>query len=396
MISGILNRWLQWLAVQPPVDGVLSSLGSTQWVQSACTIVYGQEEVSKDELLGLVLGVLLACFLGVMSFPKGRLGLNGFVYFFLSSDKKTRKPDDAVPDYHAPSCKKMKVVFIRHGQSEWNAVFNEGSKILLPFRFAKALVQEMLMFFDQDSIFFDSPLSEVGIRQGWDLMKFLASQPEKALDQATVSKRVKDLTVIEMVSIIRQDAGKSIVVSSILRRAISTGFLCLSPRFLKTPKEKDKMQLMTSLQEISRNVDTLSLTPAQKSPQIPAAEGKLKHMGDILSHFYRTRFDKRHNTGNKTLRQKAIKRQEQFVKWMLEQRETDCIIICGHSLWFREFFKSYLPKSSKHIARNNKMVNCGCIAFDFYKDSKNVHRIPPESIMEIYGGFEKTGKAKTH
>lgn len=201
----------------------------------------------------------------------------------------------------------------------------------------------------------------------------------------------------DIVSIIRGDSGESIVASSILRRAISTGFIALSPRFLKTAQVKDKVHVMTALQEISRNVDTLSLTPKQSSPLIPAGEAKLKHMGDLLAHFYRTRFDKRQNDGNKSFKLKAIKRQEKFANWVLgQQAQTNCVIVLGHSIWFREFFKSYLPKSSKHVAKTAKMVNCGVVAFDFYKDSKNVYRIPENSVKVIHGGFEdKSKKGKT-
>jgi len=394
---GWVNPWLRWLAAQPPIDGVLTSLSSAQSVQALCKTVLGTPTVPPNVLLGWIIGILMVYFLVMMMIPKGRLGIWGFIYFFLSSDQKTRKPDDANPDIAAASCKRMKVVFIRHGESEWNAVFNEGPKLTMPIRFLKALAQEFLMFFDQDSVFFDSPLSEVGIQQSWDLMSFLASQPTRTLENGQASRPVKELDVADLVSIIRGDAGRSIVVSSILRRAISTGFISLSPRFLKTQKEKDKVQIMTCLQEISRNVDTLSLTPKLAAPEIPATEANLKHMGDLMSHFYRTRFDKRHNKGNKSLKQKAIKRQEEFVKWLLDQAkgETDMIVVLGHSLWFREFFKSYLPKASQHVAKKEKMVNCGCIAFDFYKDSKNVYRIPPDSIKEIYGGFaDKSKKTK--
>jgi len=392
MASYILP-WVHWLSEQPPLDSILSSLVANDVVKVvAATILGPQEQLTSDTLLSMILGTMVSYLLVLCMFPKGRLSMWAFCYFFLSGDKKTRKPDDAMPDINAPSCKRMKVVFIRHGQSEWNAVFNEGSKLTLPLRLLKALMCEVLMFFDQDSMLIDSPLDAVGIQQGWDLMTFLASQPVRSLSNGGASRPVRELEIAEIVSLIRGDAGESIVASSILRRAISTGFICLSPRFLKTSQQKDKMQIMTCLQEISRNVDTLSLTPPYMSPQIPIGEAKLKHNGDLMSHFYRTRFDKRQNTGNKTLKQKAVKRQEQFVKWMLEQK-TDCVIVLGHSLWFREFFKSYLPKSSKHEAKTYKMVNCGCVAFDFYKDSKNVHRIPPESVKVIYGGFGASGKS---
>jgi len=385
---------LIWLAAQPPIDGLLLSLATTQYIKALCMTVVGKEEVPPDVLLGWIISIMLLYFLALLSNRKGRLGIWGFIYFFASSDKKCRKPDDSTPAFTAPSCKRMKVVFIRHGESEWNAVFNEGSKLTMPIRFFSALFAELLMFFEQDSVFFDSPLSKVGINQSWELMRALAAHPTKTLDKASAAKPVKELEVAELVSIIRGDSGRSIVAASILRRAISTGFIALAPRFLKL-STKDKVQVMTSLQEISRNVDTLALAPPRESPQIPVAEGRQKYMGDIMSHFYRTRFDTRLNNGNKALGQKAIKRHEEFIKWMLQQNETDMVVVLGHSLWFREFFKSYLPKASNHVAKKEKMVNCGCVAFDFYRDSKNVHRIPPDSIKVIHGGFaEKKKKDK--
>jgi len=154
---------------------------------------------------------------------------------------------------------------------------------------------------------------------------------------------------------------------------------------------------MTSLQEISRNVDTLSVTPARSIPKCPPDEAKLKNMGDLMSHWYKTRLDHRHNAGNKTLSMKADKRQKQFVKWVFEQKDVDCIVVAGHSLWFREFFKSFMPKSATHVAKTTKMANCAVVAFDLYRNiqhSTEVIRIPPESIKEVYGGFEIKGKKK--
>lgn len=387
------TRVMHWLAVQPPVDGILASLATTQVVQALSSMFLGTAEVPPVTLLSVIVGCFASYTMVLLMIPKGRLSIWAFCYFFLSSDKKTQKPNDAPCDATAPSCKRMKVVFIRHGESEWNAVFNEGSKLTLPVRLAVALFHEALMFFEQDSMLIDSPLSEVGVQQAWDLMTFLASQPARALENDRASLPVKDLEVAELVAIIRGDAGESILVSSILRRAISTGLIAVSPRLLKTSALKDKVQLMTTLQEISRNVDTLALTPARMLPQIPAGEAKTKHMGDIVSHFYRTRLDRRNNNGNKTVYQQAIDRQLAFVKWLLEQK-TDCVIVFGHSLWFQEFFKSFLPKASKHQAKTSKICNGGCVAFDFYKDSRNVHRIPPESVKVVYGGFAVKGKKK--
>lgn len=385
-----VNSALQRLAAQPPVDAVLAAIAGAPVIQEAVQLL-GHQHVPPEALLAAMLTVVLLWLVILIVLPKARLALWSVWYFVASADKRPRKPDDAKIDFSSPSCKRVKIIFIRHGESEWNAVFNEGSKLLLPVRLVRALASEALMLFDQDSLFFDSPLSAKGLQQGWNLLTFLASQPAGCTEPRSASRPARDLEIADLVSIIRGDAGESVVVSSILRRAISTGVLCLSPRLLKT-SEKDRVLLMTCLQEISRNVDTLALTPARTLPQLPAGEASMKNIGELMSHFYKTRLDKKYNDGNKTLKQTAIKRQEQFTRWAFEQK-TDCIIVCGHSLWFREFFKSYMPKSSNHVAKTTKMVNCGCVAFDFYKDGQML-RIPPESIKEIYGGFEVKGKKK--
>mmetsp|Transcript_48565 Transcript_48565/g.104650 ORF Transcript_48565/g.104650 Transcript_48565/m.104650 type:complete len:398 (+) Transcript_48565:171-1364(+) len=385
-----VNSTLAAIAAEPIVEGLLTQLANTKYIKALVVTVTGDAKIAPDVLLAWLLGTCVMNFLALMTIKKGRLCLWGLIYFLLSADKKCRNPTDSTPAYGAPGCKRMKVVFIRHGESEWNAVFNEGSKLTLPFRFLSALWSEAFMFLEQDSIFFDSPLSQVGVDQSWQLMRALAAYPQKALDVSMSSKPVQDLDVSDLVSIIRGDSGKSIVASSILRRAISTGFISLAPRFLRL-SGKDRMQIMTSLQEISRNVDTLALAPAFEAPKIPIAEAKDAYMGDIMTHFYRNRFDPRLNKGNKSLRRRAISRQDDFVKWIFQQRDVDMVIVLGHSFWFREFFKSYLPKSSNHIAKKEKLVNCGCVAFDFYQDARSVTQIPVSSIKVIHGGF---GKAK--
>jgi len=377
------------------VEAALTAFAGTPLVQEIALRFLGHQDVQPVSLFAFILSLVLVYLICLIIVPKARLATWSVWYFLASGDKKTRKPDDAALNYESPGCRRMKVVFIRHGESEWNAVFNVGSKLTLPIRLLRALVNEAFMLFDQDSLFFDSPLSSVGIQQGWDLLTFLSSRKAGCLPPGMASRPAAELQVEDLVSIIRGDVGESVVVSSILRRAISTGLICLSARLLKTSPDKDKVALMTSLQEISRNVDTLSLTPARSLPKVPAAEAAMKSMGDLMHHFYGTRLNKDLNEGNKTLKQKAIKRQDQFVNWVFDNKNSkkDCIIVCGHSLWFREFFKSYLPKACVHDAQKGKISNGGCVAFDLYKDSQVV-RINPASIREIYGGFEVKGKHK--
>lgn len=320
--------------------------------------------------------------------PKGRLFIWGIFYMLLSRDKRSRKPSDGTVNFVTSRC--VKVVFIRHGQSEWNYIFNKGPIFVRPFRYLMGLVKEYCMLFEEDSLFLDSPLSSTGIQQSLDLLTFLSAFAPGCPTVTMASQPVANLEVNDLVSIVRGDIGSSVVVSSNLRRAISTGVLGLSGRFLKTPPS-DKIVMMTSLQEISRNVDALALTPPHELPKAPRAEANMKNIGDVVSHFYKARIDRTKNTGNKTMALTSVHRQDQFVKWAFEQK-SECIIVCGHSLWFKQFFKSFLPRDTKHQAKDAKLVNCGCVAFDLHcsvpGDRAAIYRINPSSLKEIYGGFE--------
>merc|ERR1719215_1530706 len=126
------------------------------------------------------------------------------------------KPTDG--DFKYEKAQRRTVIFIRHGESEWNQVFNKGPIISRPFKFLRALIYEVYIMFQPHSILLDSPLSDVGIQQAWDLLTFLASQPEGCQEGRKPSSPCSDLDIADIVSIIRGDVGESVVVSSILRR----------------------------------------------------------------------------------------------------------------------------------------------------------------------------------
>lgn len=74
-------------------------------------------------------------------------------------------------------------------------------------------------------------------------------------------------------------------------------------------------------------------------------------------------------------------------------QEADTIIAGGHSLWFKEFFKEFLPRSSTHKCKKKKIVNCGVVAFTIQHAKHAAHgdvfRVDPESVEVVYGGFHK-------
>lgn len=94
------------------------------------------------------------------------------VYFFLSRDKSYRaEPPTGV----ATEVKRKKVIFVRHGESEWNMVFNKGFGPMFIVRLLGAVVREILLIPTRDSVFIDSSLSKEGLGQVQELKDFVDS-----------------------------------------------------------------------------------------------------------------------------------------------------------------------------------------------------------------------------
>ena len=113
----------------------------------------------------------------------------GARHLLFSRDKKWKKqpdPDAAVP---ADTPLEKKVIFIRHGESEWNLVFNKGFGPSFFIRLITALIREFLMVTTLDSIFFDSPLSAEGITQAKELYDFVERESNVLHGGSSSSKR---------------------------------------------------------------------------------------------------------------------------------------------------------------------------------------------------------------
>ena len=96
------------------------------------------------------------------------------------------------------------------------------------------------------------------------------------------------------------------------------------------------------------------------------------------------------HVGNKPVRQQGIKRLEAFAEWAAAQPE-DTIVIGGHSLFFREFFRAYLPTGATEglagTARKRKIHNCGVVSFKLHAGGEGAFCIDPDSITPVYLGF---------
>uniref|UniRef100_A0A7S2CQI9 Uncharacterized protein n=2 Tax=Octactis speculum TaxID=3111310 RepID=A0A7S2CQI9_9STRA len=270
-----------------------------------------------------------------------------------------------------------RVIFIRHGESMWNEAFNKSKNpVKFTYRVLKALLNELLVLANFDSVLFDSPLNQEGFTQS----KIL----KRALTQSAVDDAEKD----RYLKILNGDAGSSVLVSSNLRRAAQTAVVALWPRL---EKSKDPVIVLPSLQEVSRNVDTLSIALPKTPIPLPGIEQELQLEDGILD--AAKVLDMSENTGNKPIFGNGKQRLEAFSRWVFE-REEDTIIAAGHSLWFRHYFKTFLATEGlsdlEQDAKKYKMKNCGVVAFDLTTNAtKDEFRIKPGSIYVVYEGFEK-------
>jgi hypothetical protein len=246
------------------------------------------------------------------------------------------------------------------------------------------MFEETLMSFSMDSKFLDSPLNFEGISQALELRRFILSDvhPELKADSSTDKKR-RDLF-----DIMRGDGERSVIVTSSLRRAISTTTLAFWPRI---DKSGEKIFVLSSLQEISRNIDTVALSKAKEVADLPFAR-LTPHCSPSTGSIFNPDavYDTSENFGNKTRSFYGGKRLTSFNEWVF-QRDEPVIIAGGHSLWFKNYFLTYMPHLVQHDAKSKKITNSGAVSFTISRaeDAEGAaqYRIDPNSIEVLYGGF---------
>lgn len=305
---------------------------------------------------------------------------NGLYFMFVSDDlPKSFKCSNYMwmqtskPQKHQ---RVIRVVFIRHGQSVWNSLFNTYG-LFWPLRVVKAIFLEIVYFFKDpfNSVFIDSPLTSKGIKEAQELAQFLRMSKGK----------------------ISFDPNNSLVVCSNLRRAMETAVICMSSRIAVT---KEKIVVDSSLQEASRNIDAQTLSTER---------GKIvfyKIAGLNTPQQVSATFDARLNAGNKTPKVNVYGRMDDFISHLfggsgqyfyipasrpeLGNEQLKEVIVVGHSSFFRCFFRRFLPSLSSHIAKEKKLQNCGVVAFDIIQNETTGEIFIDESSINVfYKGFVK-------
>lgn len=270
--------------------------------------------------------------------------------------------------------RKVRVVFIRHGQSVWNSIFNSFD-LGWPMRAVKAIINEAVFFFTSpfDSVFIDSPLSSKGQREVEELAMFIRSAKDK----------------------VPSNPATSVVVTSNLRRAMETALVGVAPRLTIT---KERIMVDSSLQEGSQNIDAQTLS-AERRKLAPVVMGPLRNPKQLPSVF-----DPSLNDGGKIIGCDVYQRMDTFLTHLFGGSPVSLttgdssasgnaglkeVIVVGHSGYFRNFFRRFLPSSSNHVSKRQKMQNCAVVAFDLFRNENTGEIFVDEgSISVLYKGFK--------
>eukprot|EP00613_Pedinella_sp_CCMP2098_P049341 CAMPEP_0171828408 /NCGR_PEP_ID=MMETSP0992-20121227/7157_1 /TAXON_ID=483369 /ORGANISM="non described non described, Strain CCMP2098" /LENGTH=442 /DNA_ID=CAMNT_0012443609 /DNA_START=37 /DNA_END=1365 /DNA_ORIENTATION=+ len=352
----------------------------------------------------------------------------GTVVMLVTTDQKWDKKKLPDPDSikGQPTNTSKRIIFIRHGESLWNEAFN-GSKRPDKFLYqvAKALVGEFMLLPEFDSVLLDSPLNELGFSQAKLLSRALASWPRGVDQELRTEQLARDVASLRG----DPEGPTSVVVTSNLRRAAQTAVVALWARFKPLDEidyEEDEdgdfdhesssvgsggvsmgqvgqfpetIKVLSALQEVSRNVDTLSLTGTHSPVPLQGVQAALNLSSPVDA---AELFSCAHNAGNKPVFGTGLHRMQTFCEWVFSQEE-EVVICAGHSLWFKHFFNTYLPASAEgHDALDCKMKNGGCVAFTLERGKSVgsngghpdvfVHRADPDSITIVDGGFDNKKK----
>jgi len=145
---------------------------------------------------------------------------------------------------------------------------------------------------------------------------------------------------------------------------------------------------------MSFNPDALCITPAH-GKVVPAwTDPKPLH-----AYYEQGRLDTKLHHGNKPINSNGLKRMREFCASAFDEIDKDSMVVAGHSLWFRSFFRRYLPRDFDHVSKKKKLVNGGIVGFKLERIRKGdggdgdgeksswAYRIDPKSIVVLYGGF---------
>jgi broad specificity phosphatase PhoE len=334
--------------------------------------------------------VSLACFFIILTKPKAalrrlQLFATSIEYLLLCNDKKWKAPIED-PESFFPDVLKADqktIIFVRHGESTWNDTFNRGDRSMINFvlffvpNLIKSLLFEVSFIVsgqEDESWFFDSPLSQKGLQQALGVKDFLKQ----------VKIEYETPREAELIKIMLGETPSQLVASN-LRRAISTSAIAFQDRLEQNMDQT--ILVVPLLQEMSHNPDALCITPPHEKVKLAWTDPE-----DLQDLYNRQVDTKQFHTGNKPVNSNGLTRMQDFCRFVFDDIKDDNIIITGHSIWFRSFFRTFLPHGTEHVGKKKKLINGGCIGFSLLrmpdeKGGKGHFMIDPKSMTVLYGGF---------
>lgn len=309
------------------------------------------------------------------------LFFRSFAFILKSQDMnwKNKSIDKQIDNSDAVSSTTKTLLLLRHGESTWNVTFNRSKNpiFFIPrLIFAGSYELILLLRGVRDSWFYDAPLCHEGIEQSQTLAAAL-----KALPPMNEDNRLLHIANAS------KNTPPSVIVSSNLRRSLSTAVIGLFDRLSRT---EENIFVHHSLQEISRNPDTLSITPAKLQPHPSWIESG--YPLDIPK-MYELQLHVQDNTGNKHIHQTGLHRLNEFNDWLFSSFKEEYVIVSGHSLWFRHYFREFLPVTSTHKGKDKKIRNNGIIGINVtcttHQNGEQTFVIDESSIKEVYLGFDE-------
>ena len=338
---------------------------------------------------------------------KLRLTIDTFRYLILSKDKKWKKPQDDPASFFPKDgdqqivvVQKKTVMFLRHGESTWNDTFNKGDRTTAAFLigFVPGLIRSIATEWYflvrgqcDESWFFDSPLSEKGMSQAEGVAKFLRETDSKY----ATPREAKFLRLIKGEA--TEKSGRCVLVSSNLRRAISTCAIAMKDR-LDRKLPDDKIVILQELQEASINPDAQSISPKFEKLVTSFTDS------ESVKSIYANQTDTSLNKGNKDITSNGLIRMDAFCNMLFDSPDdkkgnagnilsnADHVLCTGHSYWFRAFFQTYLPKDFEHVCKTKKIVNGGLVGFTLCHTKNKAtgedkYMIDTTSFTVLYAGF---------
>ncbi|SIO73403.1 conserved Plasmodium protein, unknown function [Babesia microti strain RI] len=264
------------------------------------------------------------------------------------------------------------IFYVRHGQSMTNqATTNfytnpfKGFKEILTF-----IAIETFLIFSSHTIFFDSPLSLLGINQCDMLRSFIFNNSDEQKD---------DLDII-----INSSTEDIAWFVSDLRRAQTTLILSFYDRL---KDKKDKIYTDQNLSECTLNPDCISISPVgscmKKNMSLIDRETVGTKVNEIMENFVENNFD-----FEKQNYMDILTKMNNFNDRIFSMSANN-IVIAGHSRWLRMYMNLFLEPDKPDILKEKKIQNCSLIKYKLErfetKSGNHIYFIKPDSQKFIYG-----------